>query len=95
VTVTPSNCARAGSTFVFEATGFNPGESVGVYATGPDGQVIGANFQVTADSTGAIRDPNAISLSTQTNSPQGIYALTMEGVTSHRRAIGYIKLLAP
>ncbi|HEY0069811.1 MAG TPA: hypothetical protein VGE04_07575, partial [Chloroflexia bacterium] len=95
MTVSPTNCAKAGSTFVFEATGFNPGEQVGAYATGPDGQVYGGNFQLTADQNGAIRSPNGVTLTTQPGTPPGIYALTMEGVTSHKKAIGYIRLLAP
>jgi hypothetical protein len=95
MTVSPTNCAKAGSSFVFEATGFNPGETIGAYATGPDGQVYGGNFQLTADQNGNIRNPNGVTLTTQTGTPPGIYALTMEGVTSHKKAIGYIKLLAP
>jgi hypothetical protein len=95
MTVSPTNCAKAGSSFVFEATGFNPGETIGAYATGPDGQVYGGNFQLTADQNGNIRNPNGVTLSTQTGTPPGIYALTMEGVTSRKKAIGYIKLLAP
>lgn len=50
---------------------------------------------LTADQNGAIRNPIGVTLSTQTGTPPGIYALTMEGVTSRKKAIGYIKLLAP
>src|SRR5207248_1051357 len=41
MTVTPK-CAPPGTTFSFAATGFNPGELVGVYATRPDQSVNGA-----------------------------------------------------
>ncbi|MDQ6694543.1 MAG: discoidin domain-containing protein, partial [Chloroflexota bacterium] len=94
-TVTPSNCAKAGTSFVFEATGFKPGESVTVYAKDPNGQVIGSNSQVVADANGALLGPNSITLHTTTATPTGVYALFMEGVTSHNKAVGYIKLLAP
>jgi hypothetical protein len=93
--ITPSNCAKAGSTFNFEGFGFNANEKVGVYATGPDGNVIGAPFQVTADANGVTSGTNGVRLETSANSPQGVWALTMEGVSSHKKAIGYIKLIAP
>jgi hypothetical protein len=93
--IAPSNCAKAGTTFSFEGYGFNANEKVGVYATGPDGSVIGAPFQVTADANGVTSGTNGVRLETATNSPQGVWALTMEGVNSHKKAIGYIKLIAP
>ena len=93
--ITPTNCARAGSVFNFEGFGFNPGERVGVYATGPDQQVIGAPFQVVADANGRTTGVNGVRLETAANSPQGVWALTMEGVTSRKKAIGYIRVLSP
>jgi hypothetical protein len=54
--------------------------------------VIGAPFQVDADQNGAT---STVNLNTNSNSPPGIYALTMEGVTSHNKAIGYVKVLGP
>jgi hypothetical protein len=95
MTITPSNCARAGTTFRFEGFGFLPNERVGVYATGPNGQVIGAEFQVVADANGRTTGASGVRLETQANSPQGTWALTMEGVSSGRRAIGYIMVLPP
>jgi hypothetical protein len=94
-TVTPSNCAKAGTDFVFEATGFNPGESVQAAVTAPDGRVYSASNQVVADQNGAIRVPNAVTLETDPTSLPGLYTLVIEGITSHKKATGYVKLLAP
>jgi hypothetical protein len=95
MTVTPSNCAKAGTDFVFEAAGFNPGESVQAAVTAPDGRVYSASNPLIADQNGAIRAPNAVTLDTEPTSLPGLYTMVMEGVTSHKRATGYIRLLAP
>ena len=95
MTVSPSDCAKAGATFVFEASGFTPGENVQASVKAPDGTVYPAGSQLTADQTGAIRSPNALTLSTVPGTAPGIYMTTMEGVTSHFKATGYIKILAP
>jgi hypothetical protein len=89
MTVTPK-CAPPGTTFSFVATGFNPGELVGVYATRPDQSVNGAPFQVEADSNGGVR---GVTLSTGPSSQQGIWAMSMEGTSSHVKAIGYFKVV--
>ena len=85
-------CAPAGTRFLFVGRGFQPGEKVGVYVTAPDQSVFGAPFQIDADSNGMA---GTVSFTTQRNFPLGVWALTMEGVTSHRTAIGYFKLIAP
>ena len=90
--ISPSNCAPAGASFKFVGRGFSPGEIIGVYATAPDGEVIGADFQVEADGNGAT---STVTLNTDAGLAPGIYALTMEGVDSHRKAIGYVKLTSP
>jgi hypothetical protein len=95
MTVTPSNCAKAGTDFVFEAAGFNPGESVQAAVTAPDGRVYSASNPVIADQNGAIRAPTALTLDTESTSLTGLYTVVMEGITSHKKATGYIKLLAP
>ena len=92
VTVRPRNCAPAGTLFLFDATGFQPGENVGVYITLPDQSVFGAPFQVQANSSG---QAGGVSFSTARNFPQGVWAITFEGVTSRRVAIGYFKIIAP
>jgi hypothetical protein len=89
MTISPSNCARAGTRFSFVGRGFQAGENVGVYVTAPDQSVFGAPFQITADGSGVA---GTVTFSTQSNYPLGIWAMTMEGTTSHARAIGYFKL---
>ena len=90
VFIAPSNCEKAGTLFGFLGRGFQPNESIGVYITRPDGSVDGAPFQIQADSSG-ISEP--VFYQTRTNSQQGIWAITMEGVTSRHKAIGYFKLI--
>lgn len=92
VNIAPSNCAPAGTTFAFNASGFRPGENVGVYVTRPDQSVNGAPFQVQANGAGATE---TVSLTTSSGSQQGVWAITFEGVSSRTRAIGYFKLTAP
>ncbi len=92
VNVRPSNCARAGTLFSFDASGFLPDENVGVYITLPDQSVFGAPFQVHANGAG---QAGGVSFGTASNYPQGVWAITFEGVTSHRVAIGYFKVTPP
>jgi hypothetical protein len=92
VTVSPSNCARAGTVFGFSASGFQPNEMVGVYITRPDQSVDGAPFQVQANGAG---QTGGVTYTTRSNSDQGVWAITFEGVTSHRTAIGYFKVTPP
>jgi Tol biopolymer transport system component len=94
-TITPNNCAKAGARFTFEGRGFDPGEKVGFYVTRPDGSVGGTPSQVEADSQGRTTGNNAVVLTTVASSQPGQWAVTMEGVTSHKKAIGYVKVLAP
>ena len=89
MTVTP-NCAPLPVTFNFVGRGFRPGENVGVYATMPDQAVYGAPFQATADSSGTV---GGIRLSLGASAPTGIWAMTMEGTSSHAKAIGYFKVV--
>jgi hypothetical protein len=90
--IAPSNCEKGGTLFGFLGDGFQPHESIGVYVTRPDGTVDGAPFQVAADEDG-ISEP--VFYQSRTTSPQGIWAVTMEGVDSHFKAIGYFKITAP
>jgi hypothetical protein len=87
--ILPRNCGPGGTVFIFIGRGFQPGENVGVYVTAPDQSVFGAPFQTQADSAG-FADP--VSFSTLPGFPTGVWAMTMEGTTSHARAIGYFKL---
>src|SRR5205085_2301001 len=45
---------QPGQVFAFEATGYQPGEVVSLWVNVPDGSVLGASFQATADANGAI-----------------------------------------
>ncbi|MDQ6695211.1 MAG: hypothetical protein M3014_12455 [Chloroflexota bacterium] len=90
--IQPSNCAKAGTRFLFTARGFQSGETVGVYLTEPSQAVYGAPFQLTANADGTA---GAVSITTQSNFPLGIWALTFEGISSHNKAIGYFKLTPP
>jgi hypothetical protein len=90
MTITPSNCARRGTTFTFTGRGFQPGENVGVWLTAPDQAVIGAPFQVEADGNGVT---GVVSFQSFSELDLGVYVLTMEGTSSRARAFGYFKLI--
>ncbi|HYP40118.1 MAG TPA: hypothetical protein VEX13_07130 [Chloroflexia bacterium] len=83
------NCGPGGTIFEFEGFGFTPGESVGVYATGPDGRVSGAPVQADADGNGRV---TGITFRTGVNSMPGIWANSMEGTQSGVKSIGYFKI---
>jgi hypothetical protein len=86
------NCAPAGGRFAVTGLNFQPGESVGRYYTSPTGRVIAGSSQSTAESDGRV---TGITFSTATSSEQGIWVATFEGVSSHRRGLGYFKVTAP
>ena len=85
-----SNCERAGVLFGFLGGGFEPGENIGVYITAPDQSVFGAPFQTVADEDGI---SGGVTFQTRPGFPPGIWAITMEGTTTHRTAIGYFRIL--
>lgn len=84
--------AAAGTTFAFAAYGFEPGEKAGVYVTAPNQAVVGAPFQVNTDDKGFTE---VVTFRTQSDFPQGVYAVTFEGVKSGRKAIAYFRITAP
>jgi hypothetical protein len=86
--VTPT-CGPQGATFQFTGQGFTPGETVVVWITWPDNTVHTASFQRTADSAGQVAE---VVYNTQVDSPAGVWALTMAGLTSHTQAIGYFRV---
>ncbi len=88
--VTP-NCGPGGTVFRFTGSGFRSGEKVGVYVTDPSQAVFGAPFQADATGEGIV---SGISLNSASNFPAGVWAVTMEGVSSHFTAIGYFKITA-
>lgn len=87
---TPS-CAVAGSTVVFEASGFHAQELVGVYYTSPSGLVYPA-----ADS-GSSPDGLASNVSFKTNLEfeRGVWTATLQGKKSGVRSVVYFKIYAP
>ncbi|HEX2988533.1 MAG TPA: hypothetical protein VHS06_10225 [Chloroflexota bacterium] len=90
--VAPSTCAQGGTRFEFLGSGFTPGEKVGVYVTEPSQAVYGPPWQIGVDGEGYT---DVVSFQTEPDFPTGIWAMTMEGVTSHHKAIGYFKILPP
>ncbi|NWF81898.1 MAG: hypothetical protein HXY37_17925 [Chloroflexi bacterium] len=88
--VTPETGAP-GTTFVFAASGFVPGERVGVWLTAPDQATFGADSQVTADAQGSIAGAN-ISVTTDQSFADGIWSFNARGVSSGREAIGYFRV---
>ena len=86
--VTPA-CGPQGTTFAFTGQGFTPGETVVVWITWPDNTVHTASFERTADGTGQVA---GVTFQTQADSPAGLWALTMAGLTSHAQAIGYFRV---
>ncbi len=91
LTSTP-NCGPAGTTFKFVGSGFDPSESVGVYTTLPSGQVYGTPDTANVEADGTVKD---WFVNTQTKDPLGIWAITMEGLASRHKAIGYFKVTPP
>ena len=90
-TITPSNCGPGGTRFTFIGSGFDVNEVVGVYVTDPTQAVYGAPFQAQPDPQGRV----GITFQTDRSFPPGVWAMTMEGVTTKRKAIGYFKLTSP
>ncbi|MBX0331585.1 hypothetical protein K2Z83_28440, partial [Oscillochloris sp. ZM17-4] len=86
-TVSPTS-GPPGTSFAFDASGFDSGEKVGIWLTAPDQSTFGAGFQATADSSGSIAGDN-ISITTDTSFPTGIWSFNAQGVRSGKQAIGY------
>jgi hypothetical protein len=84
---------QPGEAFFFSAVGFNPGESVGIWLNSPDGAIIGATFQATADDRGTINDAG-ISFGTSEDSPLGVWSFVAQGVRSGKQAVGYFLLIS-
>ncbi len=88
--VTPDS-GPPGTTFLFDATGFEPGEQVGIWITAPDGSTFDAGLQGRANDAGSIIDDN-IALETDDSFPDGIWSFNAEGVNSGNAAIGYFRI---
>jgi len=90
--VSPDSGPR-GTSFVFDAFGFEPGENVGVWLTAPDQSTFGAGFQAVADAQGSI-GYQRIGIQTDANYPLGVWSFVGQGVRSGRQAVGYFRITA-
>lgn len=88
--VTPES-GPPGTSFVFEASGFEPGERVGVWLTAPDQSTFGAAQQATADSQGSITGAG-LSITSDVTFPAGLYSFNAQGVRSKREARGFFRI---
>jgi hypothetical protein len=88
-TATP-NSGGPGTTIVFRATGFTPGEAVSFWFTEPHGNVIGTAQPIPngVNSDGSV-GPLPLTLDSSFASDSGRWALTFEGASSHHQAIIY------
>ena len=84
------NCGPGGTVFVFDARGFQPNETVALYFSAPDQSVYGVEQRFPANASGML----TISFTSQRGFPPGIWALTMEGLDSRNKGIGYFKITA-
>jgi hypothetical protein len=89
-TVTPQS-GPPGTTFAFDARGFEPGERVGIWITAPDQSTYGADFQASADASGAITGAR-VGLATDASFPEGLWSFNAQGVRSKREAVGYFRI---
>lgn len=83
---------QPGQVFAFEATGYQPGEVVSLWVNVPDGSVLGASFQATADANGAI-PAGQVQFQSDAKSPLGVWSIVGQGTVSGRVAVGYFRLL--
>jgi hypothetical protein len=83
---------QPGDIFFFDAKGFTPGENVAVWVNAPDGSVLGADFQVTANKQGTISDADLV-FQTGESYPLGTWSLVAQGVDSGKTAVGYFLLI--
>jgi|GEM_PF-5898580 len=86
------NCGPAGTEFAFIGSGFSARETVTVTVADPSGYTYGTPVTLNTNANG---DSETFSLKTTPDFAQGIWTITMTGDTSGRKAIGYIKILAP
>ncbi len=80
-----------GTTFRLEASGFEAGERVGIWATAPDQSVIPSDFQAVADDQGSITHEN-ITITSNDNFADGIWSFNAQGIESKKAAVGYFRI---
>ncbi len=80
-----------GTVFHFNAYNFQPGETISLWATAPDQQVVPADFQLTADADGTISSSD-ITFTAVDGIPTGVWALTFQGVASGHASIAFFEI---
>lgn len=81
-----------GTTFRFEAQGFEPGEQVGVWVTAPDQSTFDAGFQVEADDNGSITG-EGVGLTAGADFSPGLWSFNAQGIESGAQAVGYFRII--
>jgi hypothetical protein len=81
-----------GTTFRFEAQGFEPDEQVGVWVTAPDQSTYDAGFQVEADGDGSITG-EGIGLTATEDFMPGLWSFNAQGIESGVQAVGYFRIV--
>ena len=89
-TVDPSS-GPVGTVFHYNAFGFQAGEEVSLWATGPDGEVAAADFVPVADGDGSLTS-SQITFTALDGINPGVWALTAQGRASGKVAIGYLEI---
>lgn len=86
--VTPT-IGTPGDSFVFTAHGFAPDERVGIWLTTPDYTPVDLGLHVRANASGSLE---RITIETEGDAADGVWAINAEGMESGRGAVGYFRL---
>lgn len=81
-----------GSSFALEAHGFEGGEIVGIWLSGPNEKSFDVQMNVKADKDGVIGRHGLVSVGTKSDFFEGVWAINAQGVDSGRHAVGYFRL---
>jgi hypothetical protein len=79
-----------GQSFVFAAIGFESNEKVSIWLNQPDGAILSAPFQATANSSGEIEP---VQFNSAEDSPLGVWSFVAHGIASEHEAVGYFLLI--
>ncbi|GAB4119459.1 MAG: hypothetical protein Fur005_29440 [Roseiflexaceae bacterium] len=80
-----------GQSFVVQGDGFQPGEKISLWLTGPDRSVRSINDRPDADDNGSITSAN-IKVTTDSSFITGVWFITAQGSKSGRTAIGQFRV---
>ncbi len=81
-----------GSSFALEAHGFEGGEIVGIWLSGPNEENFDVQMNVKADKDGVIGRHGLLNVGTKRDFFEGVWAINAQGVDSGRHAVGYFRL---